>query len=116
MDDPYSHLPVQKLDILQENYNVEFQVHLVSSPAAAYRGSAEHFDRWAERDAQAIADGYGTKLKIEVTPGEDNVRHANAFLADKLASTTFAQAAFCVSTAPTIISNRLSPGHQPKWP
>ena len=40
VDDPYSHLAVQKLDQLRATYPLAFKVHLCSQPGADYLGSS----------------------------------------------------------------------------
>jgi len=47
VDDPYSHLAVQKLDLLKDSYEVDFNVHLVNGPTAEFKGDQERFDHWA---------------------------------------------------------------------
>ncbi len=67
VDDPYSLLAVQKLPQLRAQYNLPFEVQLVSKPGAAYQGSQAHFDHWALRDALSIAGDYGLKLSAPVS-------------------------------------------------
>jgi 2-hydroxychromene-2-carboxylate isomerase len=94
VDDPYSHLAVQKLDELKDSYDLEFLPHLVSKPAAVYQGSAAHFDHWARRDAQSVAADYGTEFTPTIdVPQADAVAAANASLATHLTHGDFAQAA-----------------------
>ncbi|MDA0977294.1 MAG: DsbA family protein [Proteobacteria bacterium] len=66
VDDPYSHLAVQKLRELSNRYLVRFEVHLVSSPPADYQGDTTRFNDWALRDARSIAASYGTRLSETV--------------------------------------------------
>ena len=84
VDDPYSHLVVQKLDALREAYDIPFRIHLVSKPADSFLGSSEHFDTWALRDAQSIAHDYGTVLNASCTPQSASVQTANDTLAPLL--------------------------------
>jgi 2-hydroxychromene-2-carboxylate isomerase len=94
VDDPYSHLAVQKLDALRAHYDLDFQPHLVSMPDAAHQGSAEHFMHWARVDAESIADAYGTTFAPTIeAPGADAVAYANQALAAHLDQDDFAQAA-----------------------
>ena len=100
VDDPYSHLAVQKLDELKSSYDLEFQPHLVSKPDDAYQGSAAHFDRWAWRDAQSVAADYGTEFAPAIDiPLPGAVAAANASLAAHLNSEDFAQAAVQIGHA-----------------
>ena len=68
VDDPYSHLAVQTLDVLRAAYPVPIKVHLCSQPDADYLGNSERFDGWALRDAASIASGYG--LAFPANSGE----------------------------------------------
>ncbi|TNF85977.1 MAG: 2-hydroxychromene-2-carboxylate isomerase [Gammaproteobacteria bacterium] len=91
VDDPYSHLAVQKLDQLRATYPLAFKVLLCSQPSADYLGSSEHFDNWALRDAASIASGYGLDFPANpVPPQPDAVRAANDQLAPLLESDSFA--------------------------
>lgn len=99
VDDPYSHLAVQKLDRLIESYPIPFQVHLVSGPAPAYQGSSEHFENWALRDAASVAARYGTTLEAHTRPSPAAVDAANATLAPVLGDARFARAAIAVGEA-----------------
>lgn len=100
IDDPYSHLCVQKLDQLTATYNLPFKVHLVSKPSNDYQGSSDHFDAWAIRDALSIAQDYGTVFE---TPCESistqTLDRANNLLAQHLDSKEFARQAFDIGKA-----------------
>ena len=106
VDDPYSHLAVQKLDVLQGAYEIPFRTHLVSKPAAAFQGSSEHFDAWAVRDAQSVAADYGTVFSADVTPNTVAVQAANDILAPHLDAPDFATTA--VATGEALWSGTLS--------
>ncbi len=99
VDDPYSHLAVQKLDELRASYDLPFKVSLVSKPAAPYQGSAEHFDNWALRDASSVAADYGTTLHVTAQPDAGAVRAANNALAMHLDGDDFAAHAIEVGAA-----------------
>ncbi len=95
VDDPYSHLAVQKLDGLREAYCLPFQTHLVSAAGAAYQGSTEHFAVWARMDAASVAQAYGVRF----APGATSltaaaVDAANARLAGVLDRPDFADIAY----------------------
>jgi hypothetical protein len=82
VDDPYSHLAVQKLDRLRDAYDLPFHPHLVSKPDPVFQGSSEHFDRWALRDAGSIAGAYDTRFPADPrTPDPVGVSAANDRLA-----------------------------------
>jgi 2-hydroxychromene-2-carboxylate isomerase len=94
IDDPYSHLAVQKLDELRDTYAVPFIPHLVSKPDGAFLGSAEHYDHWALRDAASVAEAYGTTFpKHPKTPDPADVAVANDMLAPHLEQSDFARCA-----------------------
>ena len=100
VDDPYSHLAVQKLDPLKARYALKFQPYLVAKPEAAYQGSAMHFDQWALRDAQSVAADYDTVFSPTVeTPATNTVGIANQVLAAHLEQDNFAQVATAVGNA-----------------
>ncbi|MEE4283726.1 MAG: DsbA family protein [Pseudomonadales bacterium] len=100
VDDPYSHLAVQKLDLLKARYELKFQPYLVSKPEAVYQGSSAHFDKWALRDALSVATDYGTVFSPTLdTPAADAVVIANQVLAAHLDHDDFAQIALDVGTA-----------------
>ncbi len=99
VDDPYSHLAVQKLDQLKTNYALPFKAHLVSKPAAEFQGSSDHFDNWALRDALSIAGDYGASLQAARQPGPAEVQAANNKLASQLNQPDFAQQAVEVGAA-----------------
>jgi 2-hydroxychromene-2-carboxylate isomerase len=100
VDDPYSHLAVQKLDGLREAHGLAIVPHLASKPEAAYLGSAEHFDHWALRDAASVADGYGIGFpESPRMPDSTAVSQANAILAEHLSRPDFADQARAVGEA-----------------
>ena len=108
VDDPYSHLAVQKLDALKAAYAMPFKVHLVSKPAAAFQGSSEHFEAWALRDARSVALDYGVAFDAEVRPQPACVDWANDLLAPHLDAADFAAQAF--ATGEALWSAALQPG------
>ncbi|HCY04109.1 MAG TPA: hypothetical protein DHU16_01555, partial [Gammaproteobacteria bacterium] len=98
VNDPYSHLAVQKLDALRHQYTLPFITHLVSESADAFKGSAEHFAHWAQQDASAIASGYATTLNIVGTPTAEQIHMANLRLGTLVDADTFAVEAKAVGT------------------
>ncbi|MCR9260315.1 MAG: DsbA family protein [Pseudomonadaceae bacterium] len=99
VDDPYSHLAVQKLDQLKARYKLKFQPYLVSKPDAAYQGSTAHFEQWALRDALSVAADYGTVFSPAIdTPSVDAVAKANQVLAAQITQDDFAQVATTVGS------------------
>ena len=100
VDDPYSHLAVQKLDALAEGYRLRFKPHLVSKPDAEHQGSAEHFDFWALEDARQVAGSYGVSFAPEVTRvSSEAIQAANDALAPETSGNAFAATAFEVGEA-----------------
>ena len=99
VDDPHSHLAVQKLDALKAAYDVPFKIHLVSRPAAAFQGSGEHFEGWALRDARSIAADYGTAFEANAPPAPASADMANDILAPHLDAADFAARAFATGEA-----------------
>ncbi|MDP6829054.1 MAG: DsbA family protein [Pseudomonadales bacterium] len=94
VDDPYSHLAVQKLDQLKARYDLKFQPHLVSKPDAEYQGDAKHFDLWARRDAVSVAADYGTNFSPTIdAPPANAVGMANQTLAGRLNQEDFTHCA-----------------------
>lgn len=74
VDDPYSHMAVQRLDALKARYpRCQFRIHLVTSPLPEYQGDAERFGLWALHDARSVAPFYGVSLPDAVAapaPGQ----------------------------------------------
>ena len=62
VDDPYSHMAVQKLAAFAARYQCIVVPYLVSAPTAAYQGDSERFSQWALRDARTVATYYGVDL------------------------------------------------------
>jgi 2-hydroxychromene-2-carboxylate isomerase len=81
--DPYSHMAVQKLDILKTRYEIEFRAHLVGEPAGEYQGDKERFHDWALGDACHVAGHYGVTLPAEKgKPPAEQIAIANNILAN----------------------------------
>ena len=85
--DPYSHLAVQRLDLLRGKYSLPFEVHLVSSAEDAYRGDASRYHEWALGDAASIAAGYGVTFPVDAQlPSRAAVRETEIALAGLVAA------------------------------
>lgn len=94
VSDPYSHLAVQKLDELQNKYDIAFEVHLTSSTEDPYRGDASRYYQWALNDAISIASYYGVTLSPSAKQPEDGqVRTVENELSGLLSSSDFAATA-----------------------
>jgi len=100
VNDPYSHLVIQKLDQLKARYKLSFQPHLTSEPDAAYQGSADHFAQWALADALSVAADYNTHFAPAMdAPSVASVALANRRLAAHLDQDDFASIAIETGTA-----------------
>lgn len=100
VDDPYSHLAIQKLDQLWSRYRVGWKYHLVSPPLPEYQGDSDRFNDWALRDARSIAEFYGADLPgavDRVVPSE--VSQAECILSDVLHTEQFTATAIEVGTS-----------------
>ena len=99
VDDPYSHLAVQKLAALQQHYRVPFIPHLVGPPADEYKGDAARYASWAAGDAESIAEFHGVEFPRPFsTPAGELVVEANRVLAAALSEGVFPQVAAAVGT------------------
>ena len=99
VDDPYSHLAVQKLNALKERYGVTFKPHLVAPPPASFKGDEHDFDTWAREDAAAIAAGFGVDFAPRLSaPSREACRAAEATLAALLPDPRFAEEAYRLGT------------------
>jgi 2-hydroxychromene-2-carboxylate isomerase len=97
VDDPYSHLAVQKVDALATRYGVKFEFHLVQNPTNEEQGDALRFPAWALRDARSIASDYGTELPQKVDQiDRHQVEYAESYLSRYLADADFAQKAVAI--------------------
>lgn len=100
VDDPYSHLAVQKWNALTSHYSIPFKPHLVDPPAAEFQGSSQHFSTWARLDAQSVASAYGTHFEPGIeAPSVDGVLRAQTILAQHLDKGDFADAAMQIGQA-----------------
>jgi 2-hydroxychromene-2-carboxylate isomerase len=94
VDDPYSHLAVQKLASLEARYRIPFIPHLVGPPGDAWRGDVDRFQSWTVRDARAIAPYYGLTLPDRCDqPDPEAVARAIAALAHTSGCQAFAERA-----------------------
>ena len=97
VDDPHSHLAVQKIDALANRYKVRFRFHLAQNPRDHEQGDASRFPLWALRDARAVASDYGTELPQKVNQIDSHqVMHAESYLSRYLAGSDFAREAVAI--------------------
>ena len=100
VDDPYSHLTVQKLSALTQRYRLPFKCYLVSTPDPTYQGSSQHFSSWAMQDAINVAPDYGVEFAPALKqPETDQIAAANNALAACPDTASFASEAFKVGQA-----------------
>lgn len=102
VDDPYSHLAVQKLATLRDHYTLTFKPHLVSKPGDDYQGSAEHFDAWAITDCNNVAAHYGVTFHYPaegLLPSMGHITNANKALATAIDKPDFDQQAIAIAEA-----------------
>jgi 2-hydroxychromene-2-carboxylate isomerase len=114
VNDPYSHLAVQKLDALREKYALDFVVHLAKAPDDAYKGDGTRFDAWARRDAQLIAPFFDTdfsfnaasvaeaqvsEAQVSESPDSESIAIANGHLVSLLKKDAFADEAIRIGEA-----------------
>ena len=99
VDDPYSHLAVQKLNALKERYDVTFKPHLVAPPPASFKGDEHDFNTGAREDAAAIAAGFGVDFAPRLSaPSREACLAAEATLAALLPDPRFAEEAYRLGT------------------
>ncbi len=96
IDDPYSHLVVQKLEALQDKYALPFVSYLVGQPEAEFKGDAEKFGTWARTDAASIAPFFAIETGFQHLPTALEVDRANQALVQCSEQMGFAQAALQV--------------------
>jgi 2-hydroxychromene-2-carboxylate isomerase len=103
VDDPYSHLAIQKLDQLTKQYSLTFEPHLVSKPDHAFQGSKDHFAQWARQDVINVAQDFNTKFPTSADPSAAlnaaQILQANQTLAHHLTQPNFAEQAIHIGTA-----------------
>jgi len=100
VDDPFSHLAVQKIAALRTAYGLAFAPHLVRPPRAAFRGDDARYLAWAIRDAASVARFHDTDFPPDAEPpAPELVAAANALLAGRLADTDFTEAAIQIGEA-----------------
>lgn len=109
VNDPYSHMTVQKLADFAAKYSLAVVPHLVSPPDAEYQGDHQRFAAWAQRDAVTAAPGFGVRLgngEDLLTPDPAQVAKAANILAAILSKrspnssiTEFAQPAIQLGAA-----------------
>ena len=100
VDDPYSHLVVHHLDKLMSDYDLPFEVNLVSAPSVLFQGDASRFAQWALDDASQIAEFYSVTFPEDAKlPSESMVGGANNQLIPFVGTDKFAAEACRVGDA-----------------
>ena len=74
VDDPHSHLAVQKIPSITANYDVRFEIHLCGRPSKSDQGDSSRFETWVLNDARNIADHYDVSLPKAVEKVETEQR------------------------------------------
>jgi 2-hydroxychromene-2-carboxylate isomerase len=92
VDDPYSHLVVQRLGQLQANYDLSWITHLVSQPENAYQGDPDRFREWALADAISVAPDYGVHIPpTSHYPPAGSLRNTNDMLMGSIGRGSFVE-------------------------
>ena len=110
VDDPYSHLAVQRLSALAERYALAWTPHLAASADDAFKGDTHRHRDWALADARDIAPFHGVELPGSVgspPPSASQVDAVNRRLAPLCAAAVDGdRAALEAFTAQAIESGR----------
>ena len=85
VDDPHSHLAIQKIPTIADNYDVRFKFHLCAHPSENDQGDSSRFETWSLNDARNIANHYNVNLpravdKIEIDQREKAEETLSEFL------------------------------------
>lgn len=100
VDDPYSHLAAQKLEVLAQRYAVRFEFHLANPPNQEEQGDSTRFTSWALNDARSIASHYNTQLpQLVDSPDQESIDRAERYLAQYLKTSEFPRKAVEAGTA-----------------
>ena len=99
VDDPHSHLAIQKIPAIAANYDVRFEFHLCSRPSKDDQGDSSRFETWILNDARNIAEHFNVTLPNAVERIEAGQRKkAEEMLSEFLNQQTFPEAALEVGT------------------
>ena len=99
VDDPHSHLAIQKIPAIAANYDVRFEFHLCSRPSKDDQGDSSRFETWILNDARNIAEHFNVTLPNAVDRIEaDQRKKAEEMLSEFLNQQTFPEMALEVGT------------------
>ena len=99
VDDPYSHLAVQALAIIETRYDVVVVPHLVGPPPDWAAPERERLQVYARTDARRLAARHGlTMPAVAVQPEPSQVEAANTLLVQVLASDHFLTEAISIGS------------------
>ena len=99
VDDPHSHLAIQKIPAIAANYDVRIEFHLCSLPSKDAQGDSSRFETWILNDARNIAEHFDVALPNAVDRIEaDQRKEAEEMLSEFLNQQTFPEAALEVGT------------------
>ncbi len=78
LDDPYSHLAAQVLEVLASNYEVEVVVHLIRASGGKTQPESRKLALWARKDSELIAPHFGVSIPTgaPVVPDQELVQIA----------------------------------------
>lgn len=99
IDDPYSHLVVQKLNALQAKYALPIDCYVVGPTEDVFQGDPAKFATWARQDAESVASYFGVEFSSQQQPSAADVSLANQILLSRIESEDFAAAAIEVGKA-----------------
>ena len=94
VDDPHSHLAIQKIPAIAANYDVRFEFHLCSRPSKDDQGDSSRFETWILNDARNIAEHFNVTIPKAVDRIEaDQRKKAEEMLSEFLSQQTFPEVA-----------------------
>ena len=98
VDDPHSHLAIQKIPAIAANYDVRFEFHLCSRPSKDDQGDSSRFETWILNDARNIAEHFNVTLPKPLIGLKLTREKAEEMLSEFLNQPTFPEMALEVGT------------------
>ena len=99
LNDPYSHLVVQKLKALQEKYSLPILSYVTGSTEDVFKGDPEKFATWGLKDAASIAPFFNVEFSGTQPLTQAEIDQANDHLLQRIETKDFAEAALEVGQA-----------------
>lgn len=99
VDDGYSHLAVQLLQLISARYNVEIRCHLVEGPTGDNVADANLLLQLSRYDSSLIADYYGLSFPESISPPENSLLTVAKSILSNLSDKQFVDEAQSVSEA-----------------